>query len=68
MDSPARWGAGGFRRVGDMRLRRHEHDGVLLADGQVLITGGSEERDDRGMYDSSELFDPKTATLPRALR
>lgn len=52
---------GVFSRTGDMRVRRHKHDGVLVADGRVLITGGSDERDDRGQYDSSELFDPKTA-------
>jgi hypothetical protein len=52
-----------FRRVGDMGMRRHKHDGVLLQDGQVLILAGSDERDDRGIYDSSELFDPKTATF-----
>jgi hypothetical protein len=51
---------GAFSRVGDMRVRRHKHDAVLLPDGQVLITGGSDERDDRGVYDSSELFDPTT--------
>jgi hypothetical protein len=54
---------GAFTRVGDMRIRRHKHDAVLLPDGQVLITGGSDERDDRGVYDSSELFDPKTGTF-----
>jgi hypothetical protein len=54
---------GVFVRVGDMRVRRHKHDAVLLPDGTVLITGGSDERDDRGVYDSSELFDPKAATF-----
>lgn len=54
---------GTFSRVGDMHIRRHKHDGVLLADGQVLITGGADERDDRGVYDSSELFDPNTGTF-----
>lgn len=52
-----------FTRVGDMRTRRHKHDAVLLPDGHVLVTAGSDERDDRGMYDSSELFDPRTATF-----
>ncbi len=51
--------SGAFSHAGDMRIRRHKHDAVLLPDGQVLITGGSDERDDRGVYDSSELFDPK---------
>jgi hypothetical protein len=55
--------SGAFSRVGDMRVRRHKHDAVLLPDGGVLITGGSDERDDRGVYDSSELLDPKAETF-----
>ncbi len=54
---------GRFTAVGDMQVRRHKHDGVLLRDGRVLITGGSDERDDAGAYRSSELFDPKTGTF-----
>lgn len=54
---------GVFTRAGDMRTRRHKHDAVLLPDGHVLVTAGSDERDERGMYDSSELFDPKMATF-----
>ena len=54
---------GRFSRVGDMRIRRHKHDAVLLPDGRVLVTGGSDERDDRGVYDSSELFDPGSGTF-----
>lgn len=52
-----------FSRVGDMRVRRHKHDAVLLPDGTVLVSGGADERDDRGTYRSTELFDPKTATF-----
>lgn len=51
---------GRFTKVGDMRVRRHKHDAVLLRDGRVLITGGSDERDANGAYDSTELFDPAT--------
>jgi hypothetical protein len=51
---------GRFRPVGNMTVRRHKHDGVRLPDGRVLITGGSDERDDRGAYLSTELFDPRT--------
>lgn len=54
---------GVFSRANDMRVRRHKHDGVLLPSGQVLITGGSDERDDRGVYQSSELFDPRTGAF-----
>ena len=31
---------------------------MLLADGRVLVSGGSDERDDRGVYASTEIFDP----------
>ncbi|MCE9600960.1 MAG: hypothetical protein K8S21_01940 [Gemmatimonadetes bacterium] len=53
---------GTFTRAGDMRVRRHKHDAVLLRDGRVLITGGSDERDD-GEYDSTEFFDPTTGSF-----
>ena len=32
---------------------------MALADGRVLITGGADERDDRGIYRSAEVFDPR---------
>jgi hypothetical protein len=51
---------GQFTRVGDMRVRRHKHDLVLLPDGRVLVTAGSDERDADGKYTSTELFDPRT--------
>ena len=54
--------SGTFRKVGDMRVRRHKHDAVVLRDGRVLITGGTDERDMDGVYSSSELFDPASAT------
>lgn len=54
---------GTFSRVGDMRVRRHKHDAVVLGDGRVLITGGADERDSKGVYDSTELFDPATSTF-----
>lgn len=52
-----------FSRVGDMHIRRHKHDAVLLPGGQVLIIGGADQRDSRGVYNSTELFDPKTGTF-----
>ena len=47
-----------FTRSGDMSIPRHKHDAVLLDDGRVLVVGGSDARDDRGLYASTELFDP----------
>lgn len=52
-----------FRRVGDMLTRRHKHDAVLLADGRVLVIGGSDERDTQGLYRSTEIFDPARGTF-----
>ncbi|HYW30938.1 MAG TPA: kelch repeat-containing protein [Gemmatimonas sp.] len=54
---------GQFSRTGDMRVRRHKHDAVLLRDGRVLVTGGSDERDSDGAYTSTELFDSRTGTF-----
>ncbi|MEO8719979.1 MAG: kelch repeat-containing protein [Ginsengibacter sp.] len=47
-----------FRLIGNMSHIRHKHDAVMLADGRVLISGGSDERDSRGTYSSAEIFDP----------
>ncbi|MDZ4674192.1 MAG: kelch repeat-containing protein [Gemmatimonadota bacterium] len=49
---------GRFAPTGAMQVRRHKHDAVLLQDGRVLVTGGSDERDSRGVYSSTEIFDP----------
>ena len=54
---------GTFSRTGDMLVRRHKHDAVLLRDGRVLITGGADERDGNGVYDTTELFDPVSRTF-----
>ncbi|MEP6834691.1 MAG: kelch repeat-containing protein [Gemmatimonas sp.] len=54
---------GRFSRVGDMRVRRHKHDALLLRDGRVMITGGSDERDDLGVYNTTEFFDAKSGTF-----
>jgi Galactose oxidase, central domain/Kelch motif len=47
-------------KVGDMSMRRYKHAATLLADGRVLITGGSDDRDWGNMYDSAEIYDPAT--------
>jgi hypothetical protein len=51
---------GRWQRTGDLRVRRHKHDAARLPDGRVLVLGGSDERDDRGAYTSTELWDPRT--------
>ncbi len=45
-----------------MLVRRHKHDAVRLTDGRVLITGGSDERDNRGLYRSAEIFDANSGS------
>ncbi len=59
-------GSGSFAPTGDMTIERHKHDAVRLRDGRVLIVGGSDERDDLGLYDSAELYDPATRTFTAA--
>jgi hypothetical protein len=36
---------------------------VLLPDGNVLIAGGADERDYRGLLSSAELYDPQSGTF-----
>lgn len=47
-----------FTKGADLTIKRHKHDAVLLENGKVLIVGGSDERDSRGAYQTTELFDP----------
>ncbi len=58
-DPRAEGGRGAFSPSATMTVRRHKHDAVALADGRVLVTGGADERDDRGAYRSAEIFDPR---------
>ncbi|MGV3710907.1 MAG: Kelch repeat-containing protein [Gemmatimonas sp.] len=52
--------SGTFTPTGSMHTRRHKHDAVLLQDGRVLVSGGSDERDDRGAYTSTEIYNATT--------
>ncbi len=54
---------GTFTPAGNMTVRRHKHDALLLADGDVLITGGTDERDSRGVYRSTERYHPQTGVF-----
>jgi hypothetical protein len=49
-----------FAPAGRMTIARHKHDAILLADGRVLLIAGSDARDDLGLYDSAETYDPST--------
>ncbi len=51
---------GTFSPAANLTVRRHKHDAVLMDDGQVLIVGGSDERDSRGAYSTVEIYDTKT--------
>lgn len=49
---------GRFSGTGSMARRRHKHDAVTIEDGRVLVLGGADERDQNGVYDDVEVFDP----------
>ena len=57
---------GTFSTTGNMAIRRHKHDATQLPNGKVLISGGADERDDRGAYTSTELYDVTTGTFTMA--
>ena len=54
-----------WTEAGRMSVRRHKHDAVRLADGRVLVVGGTDERDARGTYTSAEIFNPATRRFDR---
>lgn len=54
---------GAFTPTGNMTRVRHKHEAILLADGRVLIVGGSDERDGRGAYTSAEIYNPAAGSF-----
>lgn len=50
-----------FSATGSMTIPRQKHDAVVLTNGKVLINGGSDQRDSRGIYSSAEMYDPNTS-------
>lgn len=55
-----------FAPAGRMSVPRHKHDAVLLRDGRVLVTGGSDERDWSGIYQTAEIYDPQRGAFEPA--
>ena len=55
--------AGKFTPVGSLSEARYKHAAVPLADGKVLVAGGSDARDWRGLLSSAELCDPSSRSL-----
>lgn len=51
---------GVFVPSASMARRRHKHAGIALPDGRVLIAGGADERDGKGVYGDAEVYDPAT--------
>lgn len=49
--------SGRFSPTGSLMQRRYKHGAVALPDGDVLILGGSDERDYLGKLDSVERYD-----------
>ena len=55
--------SGTFTATGNLIIKRHKHDAALLADGGVLVVGGSDERDGDGAYRNAEIFNPANGTF-----
>jgi hypothetical protein len=53
-----------FTAGGTLVTARHKHDAIRLADGRVLVVGGA-DRSDRVHYETTEIYNPETATFER---
>ena len=56
--------SGRFAAAGALQTARHKHDAIKLMDGRVLVIGGA-DRSDRVYYETTEIYDPRTATFQR---
>jgi hypothetical protein len=54
-----------FTRGPDLDIVKYKAGAALLPDGKVLIIGGSNNRDWKGKYNSTEIYDPKTNSFTR---
>lgn len=57
---------GRFSMTGSLNTGRHKLAAVLLSDGRVLVVGGADNRDWRGEYASTEIYDPRTGLFAAA--
>ena len=57
---------GAFAATGSMTTVRHKHGATLLANGNVLIVGGSDRRDWHGRYNTAEIYDTTRGTFRTA--
>jgi hypothetical protein len=55
-----------FTPAGSMSMVRFKHSAALLADGRVIILGGSNERMWMGRYWGAEIYDPTTGKFTPA--
>ena len=58
--TPASAGSGTFTTTGSMSVPRMDHTATLLANGEVLVTGGT--NNSTGYLSSAELYSPSTGT------
>ena len=54
-----------FQAGPSTRVARHKHEAIALADGRVLVLGGSDPRD-RTHFVSTEIYDPRTGAFTDA--
>jgi len=52
-------GSGSFAETGSMTLVRYKHGAIRLPDSTVLVLGGSDAHDWRGLQASTEIYDQR---------
>jgi hypothetical protein len=52
-----------WTRTGSLQIARDKHASTLLADGRVLLAGGSDRRGWNGQMTSTEIYDPTSGVF-----